>query len=338
MKQCIFLCFLAVCYATHQDNGLDFMTIGDWGDTGAKVIAPFMGDHDADWILSTGDNFYNQGVSGVDDPQFKSKFEDTFTAPSTKVPWYVCAGNHDYYGGNRGIEAEIQYSNRSSRWKFPSYYYDFIKTGKDSTTVHVLSIDTWRLNGGDTYIAFNAVNNTIAIRNKTKLMVKMQQGDLDSRTYNQMVENIPEQDASRPVVSTPDQKQYDWIKSTLAASKADWKIVMGHFPVRSATTGEHGETKSLVANLMPILSAEGVDAYFNGHDHILQHIYNDNVHYFGTGAGARKHVGVDKSYTGLLGYLEGSYGFTVNGISKNLFSTSFIDQSGAVTYSYNITK
>jgi hypothetical protein len=34
--------------------------------------------------------------------------------------------------------------------------------------------------------------------------------------------------------------------------------------------------------------------YFSGHDHILQHTIRGGVSYFGSGAGAQKHTGVDR--------------------------------------------
>ena len=40
-------------------------------------------------------------------------FEDIFYQDSLQVPWYVIAGNHDYYGS---VEAQIGYSKISSRW------------------------------------------------------------------------------------------------------------------------------------------------------------------------------------------------------------------------------
>ncbi len=45
--------------------------------------------------------------------------------------------------------------------------------------------------------------------------------------------------------------QYQWIEDTLAASKADYIIVAGHYPIYSIA--EHGSTADLVKNLMPIL-------------------------------------------------------------------------------------
>ena len=69
---------------------VSFMSIGDWGDKGAKDLSPIMGKYSAEvlWItqsmsigvyecesfqfvLAIGDNFYDTGVSGIDDPQFK---------------------------------------------------------------------------------------------------------------------------------------------------------------------------------------------------------------------------------------------------------------------------
>eukprot|EP00462_Mataza_sp_D1_P021852 CAMPEP_0175139590 /NCGR_PEP_ID=MMETSP0087-20121206/10993_1 /TAXON_ID=136419 /ORGANISM="Unknown Unknown, Strain D1" /LENGTH=314 /DNA_ID=CAMNT_0016422629 /DNA_START=90 /DNA_END=1034 /DNA_ORIENTATION=- len=314
------------------------MTIGDWGDFEARTVAPLMGNFEVDWIVSTGDNFYNDGVKGPDDPQFQSKFEKQFTAKSTQVPWYVTAGNHDYYGGSKGIQAEISYSDKSKRWNFPSFYYDFVKKGSDGSTAHFVSIDTWRLNGGDTNVAFDPVSNRSALRNVSHLQHKVNTGDMDPRTYKQLMESIPEQDPQNPVISSPDDKQYQWIQSTLGNSTADWLIVYGHFPVYSATTGEHGDTKSLVTNLAPMFNQAGVHAYFNGHDHILQHIVKGSTHYFTSGAGARKHSGVNKDYDGLQGYLENQYGFMFHSISKDTFATSFINQQGKVIYAYNITK
>ena len=61
------------------------------------------------------------------------------------------------------------------------------------------------------------------------------------------------------------QTQWQWINSTLAASTADWLIVCGHYPVWSIA--EHGPTPSLVQMLKPMLEANKVAFYLNGHDH-----------------------------------------------------------------------
>ncbi|KAJ4901283.1 Purple acid phosphatase 8 [Raphanus sativus] len=51
----------------------------------------------------------------------------------------------------------------------------------------------------------------------------------------------------------------------LQKSVAKWKIVVGHHTIKSA--GHHGITKELEKQLLPILEANKVDLYINGHDH-----------------------------------------------------------------------
>jgi 3',5'-cyclic AMP phosphodiesterase CpdA len=298
-----------------------------------------MGDYNPEWILAIGDNFYDSGVSGVDDKQFKDKFEDTFTAKSLQCPWYVVAGNHDYYGGDKGIQGEISYSTKSDRWNFPKFYYDKVVTTADAT-VHILGIDTWRINGGDTYVNFDPYTNRASLKNKKLIEYRYQIGadDMGKPKHDILLKTFSEDDPSNPVQSRADQPQLDWINKTLNESTADWKLVMGHFPVYSATTGEHGDTKSLIKLLMPILRDTKADVYFSGHDHILQHIFKNGVHFFGSGAGAREHKGVNQKYKGLLGSHEGKYGFMVHEVTKTRFKTIFVDQDGAKPYNYTITK
>jgi hypothetical protein len=245
--------------------------------------------------------FYSRGVKSVDDVQFKDKFEDTFTAPSLQVPWYICAGNHDYYGGQAGIDAEIQYTNKSKRWNFDDYYFSKDLTMKDGTTMTILSVDTWAINGGDTYVAHDPVTKQMRLRSRAQIDRDFASGLMRNDTREVLLANFKEDDLRSPLQVGVDQKQLDWIAATLKASTADWKFVLGHFPVHSITTGEHGDTAGLIKQLQPILEAGGADGYWSGHDHILQHIIVNNMHYFGSGAGAMKHTGVNTKYPGLTG-------------------------------------
>lgn len=43
---------------------------------------------DIDFVISTGDNFYEDGLTGVDDPAFNESFSNIYTAPSLKKQWY----------------------------------------------------------------------------------------------------------------------------------------------------------------------------------------------------------------------------------------------------------
>ena len=41
-----------------------------------------------DFVISTGDNFYEDGLEGVDDPAFYKSFVNIYTAPSLQKIWY----------------------------------------------------------------------------------------------------------------------------------------------------------------------------------------------------------------------------------------------------------
>ena len=60
------------------------------------------------------------------------------------------------------------------------------------------------------------------------------------------------------------------------------------------------------------LYAGGVDMYFNGHDHILQHIVRDGIHYIGSGAGARVHHMANRFYEGLKYAHVSHFGYTAH--------------------------
>lgn len=61
------------------------------------------------------------------------------------------------------------------------------------------------------------------------------------------------------------QAQWAWLASQLVNSKAIWRVVYGHHPIRSS--GQHGDSASLQQQLAPILAKHHVHFYFSGHDH-----------------------------------------------------------------------
>ncbi|XP_059448222.1 purple acid phosphatase 3-like [Corylus avellana] len=87
------------------DGSLSFLVVGDWGRRGGfnqSEVAVQMGiigeKLDIDFVISTGDNFYDGGLKGVDDPAFDESFTNIYTAPSLQKQWYNVLGNHDYRG------------------------------------------------------------------------------------------------------------------------------------------------------------------------------------------------------------------------------------------------
>ncbi|KAL8153543.1 hypothetical protein V2J09_011303 [Rumex salicifolius] len=92
---------------------MSFLVIGDWGRRGGfnqSQVASQMGrigeELGIEFVVSTGDNFYENGLTGEQDAAFHHSFTDVYTAPSLNIPWYTVLGNHDYRG-----DAEAQLSD-----------------------------------------------------------------------------------------------------------------------------------------------------------------------------------------------------------------------------------
>ena len=144
-------------------------------------------------------------------------------------------------------QAQLDYALTSHRWKMPARYY---KLGGASLGFHdldVFCIDT------------------------TPLM---------SEYVDHGIRRVA-QPADRPAVD----RQLAWLDHELAGSTARWKLVYGHHTIRSGGSG-HGDTPEMVEKVLPILQRHRVQAYICGHDHDLQYIINDGLHYILTGAGS----------------------------------------------------
>ncbi|XP_002527552.2 purple acid phosphatase 8 [Ricinus communis] len=104
------------------DGSLSFLVIGDWGRRGLynqSEVALQMGvigeDLNIDFVISTGDNFYDDGLTGVDDPAFYESFTNIYTAPSLQKQWFSVLGNHDYRG-NATAQLSPLLTEKDSRW------------------------------------------------------------------------------------------------------------------------------------------------------------------------------------------------------------------------------
>ncbi|ONL95799.1 Purple acid phosphatase 3 [Zea mays] len=92
-------------HPARSDGSLKLLVVGDWGRKGThnqSRVADQMGrvgeKLDIDFVISTGDNFYKNGLKGVRDQAFEESFVDIYTAQSLQKPWYSVLGNHDYRG------------------------------------------------------------------------------------------------------------------------------------------------------------------------------------------------------------------------------------------------
>lgn len=142
-----------VCIAAPEcrgDTAVRFAVIGDWGMWGqedqlkvAKAMDNIGSECPYDFIVSTGDNFYDAGVDSVGDVLWDMSYEYVYTGPQLQCPWYVVLGNHDYRGAP---SAEIAYSNMSSRWKLPSKYFkeQFSSGGNESVEMFFMDSNPYQ--------------------------------------------------------------------------------------------------------------------------------------------------------------------------------------------------
>ncbi len=61
------------------------------------------------------------------------------------------------------------------------------------------------------------------------------------------------------------QRQISWLRTSLAQSRAPWKVVVGHHPIYSS--GFYGNDPHLGAKLTTLMRRHGVQLYINGHEH-----------------------------------------------------------------------
>ena len=271
---------------------LTFLIFGDWGREGGfhqRDVASQMGLAAAKlgcrFIVSVGDNFYENGVQSATDPQWKSSFEGVYTAPSLGVPWYAILGNHDYKGLP---QAQLEYAKTHPNWKMPARYFSVVEPIADNEKAEFFFIDTSPF--VDEY-----------------------------RKKPDMRDEIISQDTSA---------QVRWLDHALSDSTAAWKIVIGHHPIFSGGT-EHGDQPELIRDINPLLEKHRVLAYFNGHDHDLQHIVRGSVEYFNTGAGSKVR---EPGPTEGSRFYRGTPGFMAVTLTAKEMHVEVIEYTGAALY------
>ncbi|MED6191809.1 Purple acid phosphatase 17 [Stylosanthes scabra] len=286
------------------DGSLDFLVLGDWGRKGEfnqSQVAYQMGKLgeklDIDFVVSTGDNFYDNGLTSDHDPFFEESFTKIYTAKSLQKQWYTVLGNHDYRG-----DAEAQLSpflrKLDSRWLC---LRSFIV---DAELVEMFFVDT-------TPFVQDYFTET-------------------EHTYDWRGINPPKAYISNLLKD---------VEMALKESRARWKIVIGHHAIRSI--GHHGDTQELIDQLLPILQANDVDFYMNGHDHCLEHISDTKspIQFLTSGAGSKTWRGDihETDREGLKFYYDGQ-GFMSVKLTQSDARIEFYDVDGNVLHTLTSSK
>ncbi|MEM1054069.1 MAG: tartrate-resistant acid phosphatase type 5 family protein [Bacteroidota bacterium] len=280
-------------------DALNFLIVGDWGRNGffnqrnvgramgvtAEAIA-------SQFTISTGDNFYTEGVQTIEDPKWERSYEDIYDAPSLMTRWYAVLGNHDWQGD---YTAQIDYTEASDRWYLPARYYTEILALDDTTEALFVYLDTTPLS----------------------------ERTPKPRKYERTEDWDPD-------------RQLEWLDATLAASDADWKIVVGHHPIYVGSV-RYEDNPRLIADLVPIFERHGVNVYFCGHDHNLQHLRPEGspVDYLISGAGSLTRGVVQTPNT--LFALQVS-GYMAASLTPEAMYVHALEEDGRLVYATNIPR
>ena len=132
-----------------ESGTVRFVAFGDTGEgseaqhmvaNAAELVCARQG---CDFAMLLGDNFYDVGVTAVDDPQFASKFEEVYDG--LDMPFYVILGNHDYGSlasdWDRG-QYQIDYGLVNPKWVMPHFWYTF---SSESGDTQFFALDTQRM-------------------------------------------------------------------------------------------------------------------------------------------------------------------------------------------------
>jgi len=177
----------------NDTNTIRFLQIGDWGGVNRE---PYVSKHQnecavgmdavasnisAQFIIGSGDNFYNVGVNDVHDSRFDLSWGNVYFNGIyiRDMPWYHIAGNHDHLGN---VSAQLLYSMIDPRWTFPSLYYKktFYSIDK-SISIDIIFIDTITLTNvrsGSDYpddiqdlVQYNWIKETLASSQANYILV-----------------------------------------------------------------------------------------------------------------------------------------------------------------------
>jgi tartrate-resistant acid phosphatase type 5 len=104
------------------------LAFGDFGDGGkgqrevASAMLQYHRQRPFDFAITLGDNFYNKGMRSVDDPRWKTWWDQLYDPLG--IQFYATLGNHDY-GFPQSPEAEVLYSKKSPSWRMPATRYTY---------------------------------------------------------------------------------------------------------------------------------------------------------------------------------------------------------------------
>lgn len=278
-------------------GAIRFAVIGDYGETLADQTFPLdqvgamIRSWNPDFVVSLGDNNYVLGQASTIDVNIGKNFTEFIYPKTTQIPvdypypsgaplynrFIPCLGNHDY--ADVADDALPEPSNIALSQPYLDYFRNAVRTGAAPNTTFQFADNavgqTWTqaLISGDVedYQPFSESENIrfFDVRLGTATgpsSVHLFVFDSDSATpYSRYAADrqIPNRDGS-PSAFTEIATQGHWLQQRLAASTAQWKIVLFHHPPYNSAPG--AENSQYTFMRWPF-QAWGATAVLSGHVH-----------------------------------------------------------------------
>ena len=295
-------------YYTQNEPGTRFLIVGDWGRDGMccqhdvaveMANAAVLSKPRASFIVSTGDNFYNDGVMHAYDDQINRSWRDVYIRnhKPLQLPWKIILGNHDYQGN---VSAQKELSNIDKYWHMPQYYYfETIGTGRNE--IFMSFIDTSPMYYNESQ--FSIFGNQFSIPYRDTQLDALQKALAESKAPWKIVFG------HHPIMSSGESFE-----------------------------GEKFHADRLKAHLLPILKKHKVAAYFCGHDHLIEHLLVEGIHLFVSGAGSKlSRIFANHKETAFVLDRQGFINAVVRD-DMDLMTVRMTDYFGSVVHEANVTR
>ena len=252
------------------------LVVGDWGRLGApaqiacadamestaaqlrsEVAAGAEGSYLG--VVTTGDNFYEDGLRASSDAQVAASFSDVYQTNRTRpalfgLTWHGVVGNRDYH---LSVAAQV----------------DELPSARPEWDVMVSGYRAWGPGGGSGSAGGGGGGPPSsppalgACFVDTTPWIHSYRDHVPKSHYASLVTLLAAHGGSWHAWEA---EALEGLEACLRASDAAWRVVVGHHPIVSHQA--HRGSEHALARVRELVERFGAAAYFNGHAHGLQHV------------------------------------------------------------------
>lgn len=287
---------------TRVDSAVHFLVVGDWGAQGSAS---------------------QRKVAGV----------MAVTARQLDISFIIATGDNFYPAGVSSVKDSQWLLSFENVYTAPSLQYRWLAVlGNHDYTLNPAAQVDYTSASKRWYMPRRYYDTSIAIGPDSMLLVF-----LDTEPIERQLRGMPADTSKYSAAYVGNQMQ--WLKQTLANSKAKWKIVTGHHPLHTGGSRRHNRRiKKLRRLIQPVLYDNNVNLYLSGHEHHLELLKQKGrpTYYIISGAGSdTRHVGWLKFYRR---FAARKNGFAAISISSKAAVIQFISADKKLLYKRQLRK